>query len=257
MIPVKLESEPLASQLIVALKDLLRQRQVGYQRIADEMELSLPSVKRMLNKTSLPLDRLFRICKIAGIEPAELFEAAEKKQPKHTIFTKEQDELFFERPEFLSYFMRLAIEGETPSGIADSEGLSPLSTARYLKKLEEVGLLERGTENKVSLTVSPPYGFGVDSKVLRTKHVAFLKETVEGVLSPESKDAFALLKPLRLRRDSFLEMLSELAKTVDKFSFLSENSTSNNDDREEWRLSVAAGPSDIGEEEAAIVDLEA
>ncbi|MGJ8725369.1 MAG: helix-turn-helix domain-containing protein [Roseibacillus sp.] len=253
---MKPESDPLAGHLIATLKDLLRQRQINYQRIADAMDLSLPSVKRMLNKTNLPLDRLLGICRLAGIEPADLFEAAQRNQPQHTLFTKEQDDLFFERPEYLGYFMRLAIEGESPDQIAVSEGLSSLSTARYLQGLEKVGLLERETGEKVRLSISPPFGFGVESRVLRTRHAAFVSETVEAVLSPNSKDVFALLKPLRLRKESFSEMLGELRKTVDKYSFLSESPTSQAEGRKEWRLSVVGGPSATGHEEAAIVELD-
>jgi hypothetical protein len=108
----------------------------------------------------------------------------------------------------------------------------------------------------VKLKVCPPYGFGPESRVLRTQHAVFLKETVEAVFSPEAKDVFALLKPLRLHHDSFTKMLSELTQIVDKYSFLSENPTSRTDECGDWRLSVAAGPSSIGQEEAAIVELE-
>ena len=233
-----------ANTLLSALKRLLRERRIGYQAIADSLEVSLPTVKRMLNKPTLPLDRLFAICRIAQIDPVDVFSMAAKEHPKHTIFSAEQDALFFDKPEFLTYFMKLADEGLTPDEIAEAEGLKPRSTQRYLAGLEKVGLIERDSGTKFRLLTEPPFGFGPDSKVLRTKHVDFLQHTVGQVLSPDREDGvFAILKPLRLQKDLYSEMVGELIALVDKYAYHSEH-PGNRDapDRKTWDLAIASGP---------------
>ena len=239
-----LESDTDAEFLLTALKEILRDRRIGYQAIADAMEVSLPTVKRMLNKPNLPLDRLYRICRIAKIDPIEVFALAEKQRPTHSILTPDQDALFFENPHILSYFLCLIEDGKSPDEIGEDENLVPLSTERYLSSLEKVGLIEREVGTKVRLLISPPIGFGPDSRVLKTQSAGFLKHTVEQVLEPGSdKKVFAILKPFRLQPDVFKEMLGEFSALVDKYAFLSEH-PGNRDlpDREDWNVAIAAGP---------------
>ena len=239
-----------ANALLATLKQLLRERKIGYQAIAESLEVSLPTVKRMLNKPNLPLDRLYAICRIAQLDPVDVFSRAAKGRPQHTVMTEEQDTLFFERPEFLSYFMKLA-EGLSPDEIADAESLPARSTQRYLAGLEKVGLIERDTGTKIRLLVAPPFGFGPDSRVLRAQHAEFLQHVVSQVLSPEREEGtYAILKPFMLQQDLYSEMLDELAAVVDKYAYHSEH-PGNRDvpNRKPWHLALAAGPADTEEPE--------
>ena len=212
----------------------------------------------MLNKPSVPLDRLLKICRVAGIQAAELFARAEKREPRHTSFTAEQDELFFERPEFSTYFMRLMIDGQSPDQIAAEEGLSQLSTDRYLSGLEKVGLLERVGHNRIRLRVSPPIGFAPDSKVLRAMQAEFLREVTETVLSPRATDAYAILKPLRLNRKLYAELVEELRSVVDRFSYLSESPRSHlgMEDGGSFKLALAVAPSGAEPEPGPVIPLD-
>ena len=242
MIPDSSEYE--ANALLTALKQLLRERRIGYQLIADSLEVSLPTVKRMLNKPGLPLDRLFSICRIAQIEPADVFSKAAKERPQHTLFTAEQDELFFKKPDFLTYFSKLTEEGLSPEEIAEAESLTLHSTEKYLSGLERVGLIERDIGLKVRILIEPPFGFGTDSKVLRAKHAEFLQHTVAQVLSVDrAEGVFAVLKPLRLQPGLYSEMLGELKAVVDKYAYHSEHPGNRNvPSAGLWNLAIASGP---------------
>ena len=232
-----------ATHLLEALKVTLKERRLGYQAIADSLNVSLPTIKRMLNKTSIPLDRLLAICRLADVAPAEVFARAEKMAPKHTFFTPAQDKLFHNNPAYLSYFSALFYQRLSPSEIAKANKLTKISTERYLSALDKVGLIERDSGTRFRFQVKAPLGFGPDSKVLRECHVAFLRETVTQVLSPEKTGSFALLKPLQLERAQFHELISEVRALVDKFSYRSENPQSESKtERLYWQLAIAAGP---------------
>jgi len=169
---------------------------------------------------------------------------AEKSHPKHTIITAEQDELFFEKPEFLTYFSKLTHEGMTPDEIADTENLTPASTQKYLSGLEKVGLIERDTGTKIRILIKSPFGFGPDSKVLRAQHVEFLQHAVAQVLSPDREEGvFAILKPFHLQHELYSEMIDELIALVDKYAYHSEHPGNRHaSDRKAWNLAIAAGP---------------
>ena len=116
-------SELDATRYLAALKELLKERGVTYAELAKALHCSLPTVKRALNKPSLPLNRLMEFCEIAGIAFEDLHQRVERCRPKHYVFTDEQDQLFFERVELLDYLVELAREGTTPSDIAERHNL--------------------------------------------------------------------------------------------------------------------------------------
>lgn len=158
-----LETQPVLD----ALKEILRERGLSYSVIAERLNVSLPTVKRLLNKSSIPLDKLLEVCRLAEVSLEVVLERAQVMTPKHTDFTGEQDELFVSYRGALPFFSELFHERRRPSEIARRHKLTKVSTERYLKLLEEVGLLERLPGHKVRFLVSPPLGFGPKSKMLK------------------------------------------------------------------------------------------
>ena len=178
-------SELDAACYLEALKELLKERSVTYVRLADAVHCSLPTVKRALNKPSLPFSRLLEFCEIAQIAFGDLYQRAERRRPRHYIFTKEQDQLCANREELLGYLLELARKGTTPSDIAKRHNLDRRSTTVYLKHLARVGLVERQGGNRAKLRVTPPFGFGPNSRVMRREHEKFLKTIVVDVLAAD------------------------------------------------------------------------
>ena len=234
---------PDAALLLEALRQTLRERRITYAQIAEQLDVSLLTVKRTLNKPSIPLDRLLEVCEIAGLEPGELIARADEMQPTHTFVSAEQDELFFRYPPLLTYFQAL-LDGSTPAEIARRHKLSKASTDLYLSQLERVDLISRGPRQSVEVLIDPPLGFAVGSKTLRVIQADFMQSVVESVVNSEEGETpamrrnFALLKPLRLNERQFDQMVSDFIKLVDRYSFLSEGVRG--DDRPNWQLAIAA-----------------
>ena len=239
------------SLLLAALKAMLKERGVGYTQLAAELGVSLLTVKRSLNKPSLPLDRLLEICRIAAIEPVALVQRASKLHPSHTYFTPEQDEAFANCRPLLAYFTALQ-EGRTPRQIAEQHNLTAASTQRYLDELTRVGLVaQSGREVEVSL--EPPVGFPPGSRTLGLIAGAFLEEVVARVVAAEHAEGdLALLKPLHLTERQYRAMLGELREVVDRYAFLSESSRPHeNEAIRTWQLALAASAATSVHDEAA------
>ena len=238
-----LSDELAASSLLAALKALLRERQIAYSDIAERMELSLPTVKRMLNKTSLPLDRLLALCRIAEIELSTLMARVEVEQPRHCFISEEQDRFFAERPEFLTYLILLVESGLGPSEIEQTRCISRRSGEAYLRKLEELGFLEREPGFRVRLKIEPPLGFGPGSEVLKRSQGRFVSSIVDKVVAGEADDGcFALIKPLYLDVAVYAEMLQKIAEVIDKYSYLSKQTRKRALEAQVWSVAVAAAP---------------
>ena len=240
--------DPLEPErLLEALKAILKERALSYSILAAELGVSLPTIKRLLNKTTIPLSRLLEICTIAEVTLGELVERSESMTPTHNFFTEEQDALFAAKPEMMHFFGELFHERRRPSQIARRHKLTKLSVERYLSKLENVGLLERQPGGKVKFRISAPIGFAPRSKVLRQSQAAFMGSIIDEVINAKPKEGnprgcFAVMKPLALTKRHYLAMIDELTKVVDRYSYLSESPKgSSNPTAERWQLALAAG----------------
>ncbi|MEM7383451.1 MAG: XRE family transcriptional regulator [Verrucomicrobiota bacterium] len=233
---------PDPASLLEALKAVLKDRGLTYPDLAGKLGVSLPTIKRLLNKPGIPLDRLMEICRLADVSLSDLFERATELAPKHSIFTESQDALFAESPDARQFFSELFFERKKPSQIAKEHDLTRLSVEKYLSLLEKVGLLEREPGGRVKFCVSPPIGFGPDSRVLREIQEQFMRSIVDSVIhaKTEVKGRFVIMKPLRLSDQQYEAMLEELRSVIDRFSFLSE-SGGRTEEAESWQLAVAAG----------------
>lgn len=248
--------------LLAALKAMLKERRISYAVLAAELDVSLLTVKRTLNKPAVPLDRLLEICRIAKIDFAELVERAAATRPEHTYFSQAQDELFTRCPPMLTYFEALQ-SGRSPAEIARQARLTSASTTRYLNALAAVGLVRvtgAGKSPEVELLVQPPVGFPPGSTTLARLAAAFLTSVVQRVVAATDRHDgdFSLLKPLRLSERQYRQMTGELHDVVNRYSFLSEGAgiAIDDDDRPEWQLAIAASQADpANDPESAIRNL--
>lgn len=222
-----------------ALKQLLKQRGITYSHLADELQCSLPTIKRWLNKPGLPLDRLLQMAEVAKLEFGEIHRLANQLRPQHYIFTDEQDALFAARPELLAYFEEL-IAGKSPKDIAIEHNLDVRSSGLYQKHLQAVGLIKRKPRNQVQLLVQPPLGFGPGSAYLKQEMQSFLSSIVTDVIHADDsvENNFAILKPLSLNRQDYLAFIEGITRLIDRYSTLSERRT---DDTTPWQVAIACG----------------
>ena len=76
----------------------LTDKGIRYQTLAEAMGVSIATVKRMMNKPSLPFDTLLEICHLVGLSFEELLDRTQDAQSRRAVFTQEQDEAFHKSP---------------------------------------------------------------------------------------------------------------------------------------------------------------
>lgn len=235
-------SELTANCYLSAVKELLKQRGLTYGDLAEALGCSLPTVKRWLNKPSLPLDRLLEIAEVANIDFAEICKRADELRPQHYVFSDEQDALFVDRPEMFVYFQEL-MDGKSPDEIARQFDLNAQSTRTYLRRLEQVGLVLRKSKSEVKLVVLPPVGFGPGSLYLKKEMSNFLNSIVTNVVHANNSDGcFAILKPMSLSEHDYSAMIEGLKRLINQYSAIGERRVATGT-TSEWQLAIASGPS--------------
>lgn len=137
-----------AQQLKSVIKDLLKKRGLTYEMLAEELDCSVPTVKRILGQEEMTLTRLLQLCDILEIDLADLQNLSKEQNLKDERFTEEQEAFLSKNKTYFAYLMKL-FSGESPKQIAEAWGLTQRSTDKYLIGLERNGLIRVTGKQKV------------------------------------------------------------------------------------------------------------
>lgn len=148
-----------SQQLIKQLKKQLKLRDIQYVDIANHLELSEGSVKRLLaSGTQISLERLSKICDLIGMEMSELF--ALVAQDSKTL----QGLTFDQEKQIVDDKVLLMVAVCVMNGFLFDEILAryPLGQTTLIQKLAELdrlGIIELQPGNRVKLMLSPDFNW--------------------------------------------------------------------------------------------------
>ncbi len=140
--------------IIETLKHVLKAKGITYEQLADSLDISEASVKRIFSAKTFTLDRLEKICNIADLSITELAMIHDsQKADLGYEYTMEQEDFFADHPRHLAYFDLLLRVGSAAK-IEKAFNVSKRSLSRYQKDLEGLKLIERHPKGKVKILVS-------------------------------------------------------------------------------------------------------
>jgi transcriptional regulator with XRE-family HTH domain len=204
------------------IKKRLKEKRITYQQIADNLGVSLLTIKRQLNADDIAFVKLVSLCDAAGLSLTEILSDIEDTKVQHTSFTEEQDLAFCENECLFHYFAELFFNKKSPQKIQSEYHLTQVSTHRYLRKLEDIGLISLSVKGNASLLVEAPIGF-VESTQFVFKEIENSLKVVAGRLSKASQfNDFVVVKPLTLPTELKEQMCKEIADIVSNYAELSE-----------------------------------
>lgn len=209
------------SLIISTLKKTLKSHGKTYADVAEHLELSEASVKRMFAQQSFSLQRLDAICQMLEMEITELIQQVTDSTARQiTELTDEQEKEVVSDIELLLVTISV-INHWTLDNILDTYILSEAQCIQHLAKLDRLNIIELLPNNNIKIKISPNFKWRKNGYIQR-----FFKDTIEaeffkskfalqeeklivlnGMLSPESNALFQR-KLERLARE-FDEMTKE------------------------------------------------
>lgn len=124
-----------------ALRRLIRARGYGYKDAAAVLELSLPSVKRLMSRSELSLARLESLCDWLRVDFADLVEQSRQIEPLLTQLAPEQERELVRDPALL-LLAYLTFNNWSEADILATYRFTRAELARRLIRLERLGLIE-------------------------------------------------------------------------------------------------------------------
>ncbi len=157
MHPKNLDGATDESLLLVELKRLLKDRNIRYCDIAEQLNLSETTIKRKLTGHGLSVSMLESVCAMAGVRLIDLAElAARRSDSRIQTLSIEQEQGLADAP-FTAFIFLLLRYDWTPREIQLEFELDEAGIFLHLRRLEKLRLLDLFPGNRVRLlTVRHP-----------------------------------------------------------------------------------------------------
>ncbi len=141
------------SQLVVTIKRQLKARGLTYRDVAQALELSEPSVKRLFSSARFTVERLSRLSQLLGLTLAELTAESAAATPLLRTLTQEQEaQLVADRR--LLLVAVCVLNHWSAAEIAATYRFDRKACARYLAVLHRIGLIALLPGDRVRLRVA-------------------------------------------------------------------------------------------------------
>jgi len=153
-------------QLVEALKRGLKMRGLTYRALAERINLSEASVKRLFSERSFTLRRLEQVCGVLEISLGELVRMVERESSRPTTLSLEQEQELARDPALLSYFF-LRLNGSTDAEIRLGYEFEPQQIEKLRARLVELGLIDASSRRGQRLRVGRQILWRKDGPVRR------------------------------------------------------------------------------------------
>jgi len=173
--------------ILDAVKQVLKDRGLSYRAVAENIDVSEQTVKRLFNgRGDVSLNRILKICDVVGIQFSDLMELVSRPSLESFTLSSEQEQYLLEHPDHQSYF-RLLVEGMSPEDIESKKQISRTSTQTFLRDLEELGVIQRQPFDRCKLMHRGSWIFQAGSPLYKESMPKSFEKMVETFSNPTFK----------------------------------------------------------------------
>lgn len=142
--------------LIATLKQQLRNQSKTYKDVANVLELSEASVKRLFSEHSLSLARLDVVCQLLSLEFIELVKLMEENINLTSQLSLEQEQELVADPKLL-LMAHFLINGLLFSDVIATYRISETEGIQLLAKLDRMKIIELLPDNRVKMMIAKSF----------------------------------------------------------------------------------------------------
>ena len=148
----------------LALKRLMRSRGRTYAQAARVLDLSEASVKRLLSRSELSLDRLESLCDWLGVDISDVVALSADVSPLLTELDAKQEEELLRDPGLLLMAF-LTLNRWTEVEILQIFNFRKLDVTQKLRKLERLGLIELLPFDRIKIRAARNFAWRKDGPI--------------------------------------------------------------------------------------------
>lgn len=147
-----------SAALVHTLKKQLKAQGKTYADVAEVLELSEASVKRLFSEQNFTLQRLETISQLAGLELSDLVQRMAKDQQRLTQLTRDQENEIASDLELLIVAISV-INGFSYLDIVSQYQITEHQCIQKLAKLDRLKIIELQPNNRIKLLIAPNFNW--------------------------------------------------------------------------------------------------
>jgi len=197
-------------ELIVdVLRAELRAANLTYKTLAERIDMSESSVKRLFGQKDMPLSRLAQICQAAGIALEDVLRRAADARPQADALTLTQETALVAKPRLL--LVAICCLGHwTFEQIVENYRLSDAECIAAMAELDRLGLIELRPMNRYGMRVSHAFHWLPDGPVQQFFREHMVPDYFAGRFDGPGETLMCL--PARLSPASAAEVAQKIAQ---------------------------------------------
>lgn len=203
--------------LLNVLRNQLRGAGVTYKMLAERIDMSESSVKRMFGQQDMPLSRLAQICKAAGVAMEDVLRAAADATPQADTLTLTQEKSLLAQPHLL--LMAICCLGHwSLEQVLETYKLTETECILLLAELDRLGLIELKPLNRYRLRVSNAFRWLPDGPVQQFFRQHVVADYFAGSFNGAGETLLCL--PARLSLSSAQELVGRIQQLAGELARL-------------------------------------
>tara|TARA_B100001059_G_scaffold234256_1_gene276340 strand:- start:3718 stop:4455 length:738 start_codon:yes stop_codon:yes gene_type:complete len=204
-----------SQDLIKELKRQLKLYGLHYVDVAQHLELSEGSVKRLLAEGSqISLDRLERICQLIGLDMSELFKLAAAHNKGLESLTLEQEKQLVDDKGLLLVAV-CVVNGYRFEQIIEQYIFDELELIQKLAQLDRLNIIDLLPGNKIRLRISPTFRWHTGGPIQRFFQQQVQEAFFQSYFSAEDEKLVMATGLMSLPTNK--KMQQKLQKVIDEF----------------------------------------
>ncbi|WGS55266.1 helix-turn-helix transcriptional regulator (plasmid) [Paraburkholderia sp. D15] len=156
-----------AAQLMATIKRLLKSRQMTYKTVAQALELSEASVKRLFASERFTIDRLEQISELLGLTMVELLQESESSRPRLRLLSPEQEARLVADQKLMLVSV-CVLNHWTMKDIVAAYRLSESECIKQLLVLDSMGIIQVHANNRIRLLAARDFDWIPNGPIRRS-----------------------------------------------------------------------------------------
>lgn len=208
------QTEPIYA----VLKSMLKKRRITYADLADMIDSTESSIKNIFHKRSLDLNKLAIICEALEITLMDLFEASANFEEGEFSFSEEAETYMVESPSHYNFFSEIYFGRKSLRTVQTEHKLSNTSIDKYLKDLEDLGVIERGSERNFRFLCRGQLRWRHKGPWMQKHYKKVSTKQAETICDEHAKEeSWSNFGLIHLSEKEFETMKYDMGEVVDKY----------------------------------------
>ena len=205
--------------LVTTLKRLLKSRNMTYRHVAQGLDLSEASIKRLFATGNFTLARMDQICLLLGLEIADLVRMADANIHRINELSEIQEKELATDPRLLLVAF-LIVNGWSFAAILKQYKFSEAELIRYFVRMDQLKLIELLPNNRFKLLTSTNFSWRKNGPILEFFTERMKQDFFDGNFQAENEAI--LFAPGMLSETSCKTMLKKIEQLVSDFNALNQ-----------------------------------